>query len=66
MKTGTGTMESGVVVHSLAVGVKTIIFSLFVFFSANGTVSSISGTAVAKDPTEPAKLLVSFFESKNS
>ncbi|XP_028988860.1 apolipoprotein Da, duplicate 2 [Betta splendens] len=29
---------------------------------ADGTVSSISGTAVAKDPTAPAKLLVSFFE----
>lgn len=34
-------------------------------FSANGTVSSISGTAVAKDPSEPAKLLVSFFEGNN-
>ncbi|KAK2822621.1 hypothetical protein Q5P01_022686 [Channa striata] len=30
---------------------------------ANGKVSSIRGTAVAKDPAEPAKLLVSFFET---
>uniref|UniRef100_A0A7N6B2A8 Apolipoprotein D n=1 Tax=Anabas testudineus TaxID=64144 RepID=A0A7N6B2A8_ANATE len=27
------------------------------------TVSAITGTAVSKDPTEPAKLLVSFFEN---
>ncbi|KAK2895858.1 apolipoprotein Da, duplicate 2 [Channa argus] len=30
---------------------------------ANGTMSFIRGTAVAKDPAEPAKLLVSFFET---
>uniref|UniRef100_A0A3B1KAJ7 Apolipoprotein D n=1 Tax=Astyanax mexicanus TaxID=7994 RepID=A0A3B1KAJ7_ASTMX len=30
--------------------------------SADGTVSSIEGTAKAKDPSEPAKLEVSFFE----
>lgn len=28
-------------------------------------VDAISGTAVAKDPSEPAKLSVSFYESKN-
>ncbi|TKS79604.1 Apolipoprotein D [Collichthys lucidus] len=30
---------------------------------ADGSISTISGTAMAKDPTEPAKLLVSFFEN---
>uniref|UniRef100_A0A3Q1JNI9 Apolipoprotein D n=2 Tax=Anabas testudineus TaxID=64144 RepID=A0A3Q1JNI9_ANATE len=30
---------------------------------SNRTVSAITGTAVSKDPTEPAKLLVSFFEN---
>ncbi|XP_068427389.1 apolipoprotein D-like [Clinocottus analis] len=30
---------------------------------ANGTISFISGSATAKDPSEPAKLQVSFFES---
>ncbi|XP_058504737.1 apolipoprotein D-like [Solea solea] len=30
---------------------------------ADGTVSSISGSATAKDPSEPAKLAVSFFEN---
>lgn len=38
-------------------------FSLL--FSDDGTIDSISGTAIAKDPSEPAKLDVSFFESKN-
>lgn len=37
---------------------------LFGLFSADGTTETISGTAMAKDPSEPAKLLVSFFESK--
>lgn len=32
--------------------------------SADGTISSIDGSAQAKDPSEPAKLLVTFFESK--
>lgn len=40
-------------------------FCCFVSFSADGSISTISGSAMAKDPTEPAKLLVSFFESKN-
>nr|XP_040027708.1 apolipoprotein D-like [Gasterosteus aculeatus aculeatus] len=30
---------------------------------ANGTIDSISGSATAKDASEPAKLLVSFFEN---
>ncbi|KAE8290723.1 Apolipoprotein D [Larimichthys crocea] len=30
---------------------------------ADGSISTISGSAMAKDPTEPAKLLVSFFEN---
>ncbi|TWW73654.1 apolipoprotein D-like [Takifugu flavidus] len=30
---------------------------------ADGTVDAISGTAVAKDPSEPAKLAVSFYEN---
>ncbi|KAM9349454.1 apolipoprotein D-like [Symphorus nematophorus] len=30
---------------------------------ADGTINSISGTAVAKNPSEPAKLAVSFFEN---
>uniref|UniRef100_A0A8C4NYB4 Apolipoprotein D n=1 Tax=Dicentrarchus labrax TaxID=13489 RepID=A0A8C4NYB4_DICLA len=30
---------------------------------ADGTISSISGSAMAKDPSEPAKLVVSFFEN---
>uniref|UniRef100_A0A8C6TFI6 Apolipoprotein D n=1 Tax=Neogobius melanostomus TaxID=47308 RepID=A0A8C6TFI6_9GOBI len=30
---------------------------------ANGTVNSISGSATAKDPSEPAKLSVTFFEN---
>ncbi|KAL6104006.1 apod [Pungitius sinensis] len=30
---------------------------------ANGTINSISGSATAKDASEPAKLLVSFFEN---
>lgn len=34
--------------------------------SADGTISTISGSAMSKDPSEPAKLLVSFFESKIS
>lgn len=38
---------------------------LSVWFSADGTINSIVGSAVAKDPSEPAKLLVSFFESEN-
>lgn len=32
---------------------------------ANGTVSTISGTATAKDPSEPAKLLVTFFNTNS-
>ena len=38
---------------------------LSVSFSADGTINSISGSAMAKNPSEPAKLLVSFFESKD-
>ncbi|KAM9845408.1 apolipoprotein D-like [Aulostomus maculatus] len=30
---------------------------------ADGSINSISGSATAKDPSEPAKLLVSFFEN---
>ncbi|XP_035527086.1 apolipoprotein D-like [Morone saxatilis] len=30
---------------------------------ADGTISSISGSAMAQDPSEPAKLVVSFFEN---
>ncbi|XP_076601717.1 apolipoprotein D-like [Chaetodon auriga] len=30
---------------------------------ADGTINSISGSAMAKDPSEPAKLVVSFFEN---
>ena len=37
----------------------------FVSFSSDGTISSINGSATAKDPSEPAKLQVSFFESKD-
>lgn len=32
--------------------------------SADGTINAISGSAMSKDPFEPAKLLVTFFESK--
>lgn len=32
--------------------------------SANGTINTISGSAMSKDPFEPAKLLVTFFEGK--
>lgn len=32
--------------------------------SADGTINSISGSAMSKDPFEPAKLLVTFFESE--
>lgn len=32
--------------------------------SADGTINAISGSAMSKDPFEPAKLLVTFFESE--
>ena len=34
------------------------------FYSDDGTTNSIVGSAKVKDPAEPAKLEVSFYESK--
>lgn len=59
---GSELTESDVLVSAVYVTVSNI---LSVWFSADGTIDSISGSAMAKDPSEPAKLLVSFFEGKN-
>lgn len=39
--------------------------SCFSFFRNDGTTNSIVGSAKAKNPAEPAKLEVSFFESED-
>lgn len=39
-------------------------FSSFFFISDDGTINSIVGSAKAKNPAEPAKLEVSFDDSK--
>lgn len=43
---------------------KVIVSCAFSFLSDDGTINSIVGSAKVKDPAEPAKLEVSFYESK--